>query len=310
MRKLTPLLLCVALLVAACGSGGDGDVAATVGDTVLTVSDVRSFPFDRSGTIGTTEFAQYLGALIQWQILDDAADDEFGIDPTDAEVDAELDVVLTDQMGGVSLEAITEEQNLSEDTVRRIIRVGLIQQLVAEELASSLAEPTPAQIDQAVDQQRAGLTEVCARHILVTTAEEAEEAADRLEGGEDFADVAADISTDPSAAENGGDLGCAPAQTYVPEFRDATVGAEIDEVTEPVQSQFGFHLIVVYDRNEPSQEELPDEEEIRETLIEEAGVVALEEWLMAKVNGADVTVEEEYGTWTLEPQPGVLPPAS
>lgn len=310
MRKLTPILLCAALALGACGDGGGGDVAATVGDTELTVSDVRGFPHDSSATIPTAEFAQYLGALIQWQILDDAAAEDFGIDPSEEDVDAELETVLTEQMAGQSLETLTEEQNLSETTVRRIVRVGLIQELVADELSSTASEPTDDDVAAALAEQRVGLTEVCARHVLVATPEEAEEATSRIEGGEEFADVAADMSTDPSAAENGGDLGCAPAQSYVPEFRDASVAAEIDEVTEPVESQFGFHVIVVYDRTEPATEELPAEEEVRETLADEAGLVALEEWLVAKVTAAEVTVDEEYGTWTLEPQPAVVPPAS
>lgn len=307
---MTLLLVCVALVLVACGGEGGGDVAATVDDSEVTVEDVRSFPFDSSGTIGTQEFAQYLGALIQWRILDDAAAEEFGIDPTPEEVDEELTVVLTEQMGGASIEDLAEQQNLSEETVRSIVRVGLIQELVAAELSNDLAEPTDDQIATAMETQRAGLTEVCARHILVATAEEAEEAADRIEGGEEFEAVAAAMSTDPSAAENGGDLGCAPAETYVPAFRAAAVSAEIDEMTEPVQTQFGFHLIVVYDRTDPAEEDLPAEDDIRQTLLDEAGFVALEEWLVGQVNEAEVTVDEEYGTWTLEPQPGVQPPAS
>lgn len=307
---MTLLLVCVALVLAACGGEGGGDVAATVDDSEVTVEDVRSFPFDSSGTLETQEFAQYLGALIQWRILDDAAAEEFGVDPTPEEIDEELSVVLTEQMGGASIEDLAEQQNLSEETVRSIVRVGLIQDLVAAELSTDLAEPTPDQVATAMETQRAGLTEVCARHILVATAEEAEEAADRIEGGEEFEAVAAEMSTDPSAAENGGDLGCAPAETYVPEFRAAAVSAEIDEMTEPVQSQFGFHLIEVYERTDPTDEDLPAEDEIRQTLLDEAGFVALEEWLMEQVNAAEVTVDEEYGTWTLEPQPGVQPPAS
>ena len=310
MKKMTLLLVCVALVLAACGGEGGGDVAATVDDSEVTVEDVRSFPFDSSGTLETQEFAQYLGALIQWRILDDAAAEEFGVDPTPEEIDEELSVVLTEQMGGASIEDLAEQQNLSEETVRSIVRVGLIQDLVAAELSTDLAEPTPDQVATAMETQRAGLTEVCARHILVATAEEAEEAADRIEGGEEFEAVAAEMSTDPSAAENGGDLGCAPAETYVPEFRAAAVSAEIDEMTEPVQSQFGFHLIEVYERTDPTDEDLPAEDEIRQTLLDEAGFVALEEWLMEQVNAAEVTVDEEYGTWTLEPQPGVQPPAS
>lgn len=296
MRKSIASVIAAALLLAACGGGGGGEVAATVGDAEVTVSDVQAFPYETSGTIESAQFAQYLGALIQWQILDDAAAADFGIDPSEEEVQAELDSVLENQATGMTLAEVAESQNLSEETVRKVIRVGLIQRLVTE----ALPEPTDDEVDETLENDSADITEVCARHVLVATAEEAETARQRLADGEDFATVAGELSTDPSAAENGGDLGCSPAGRYVPEFRDAAVSAEIDQLTEPVETQFGFHVIQVYERTEPT------EDEVRELLSSQA----LEEWLVGKVTVAEVAVEEEYGTWTTEPTPGVTPPAT
>jgi parvulin-like peptidyl-prolyl isomerase len=165
-------------------------------------------------------------------------------------------------------------------------------------------------VEAALVEQTAGLTEVCARHILVATEDEAVAAKQRLEEGEDFATVAGELSTDPSAADNGGDLGCAPAQQYVPEFRDAAVSAELDTLTDPVETQYGFHILEVYERTEPEADALPAEDEIRASLAENSGLEAVQAWLTEIVESADVTVNEEYGTWTLEPQPGVQPPTS
>lgn len=308
--KRSILLVLPVLVVAACGATAGGDVAATVGDTRLTVSDVEGLPYTASGTMEVAEFAQYLGALIQWQILDDAAAEDFSIDPSEEEVTAELDTVLATQAGGVPLAEFAESQNFSEDTVRRIVRVGLIQQLVAEELGAEAPEPSDEEVAEALVDRQAGLTEVCARHILVGTAEEAAEAKDRLEGGEDFAAVAGEVSVDPSAADNGGDLGCAPAERYVPEFAEATTTAEIDSITDPVESEFGFHVIQVYERTEPAPEDLPTEDEVRDSLAGSVGAEALQDWLLEKIDQADVAVEEEYGTWVTEPQPMVQPPAN
>lgn len=310
MKKLIPLALATALLLSACGGAGGGDVAATVNGTELSVEDVRAFPYETEGTIEATQFAQYLGALIQWQILDDAASERYGIDPTEEEVEAELDRVLTQEAGGATIEEVAQGQNFSEDTIRKIIRVGLIQQRLAEELQGSAEDISDSEVAESLAEQTAGLTEVCARHVLVGTEEEAAAAKQRLEDGEDFAAVAAEVSIDPSAADNGGDLGCAPAQQYVPEFRDATVAAEIDEVTDPVETQYGFHVIQVYERTEPAADEIPSEDEIRDFLAQNSGAEAVQAWLEEIVNEADVTVNEEYGNWTLEPQPGVEPPTS
>lgn len=310
MKKLIPLALAAALLLGACGGTGGGDVAATVNGTELSVEDVRAFPYETEGTIEATQFAQYLGALIQWQILDDAAAEQYGIDPTEEEVDAELNRVLAEEAGGATIEEIAQGQNFSEETIRKIIRVGLIQQRLAEELQGSAEDISASDVAESLAEQTAGLTEVCARHVLVATEEEADAAQQRLEDGEDFATVAAEVSIDPSAADNGGDLGCAPAQQYVPEFRDAAVSAEIDEITDPVETQYGFHVLQVYERTEPAADDIPTEDEIRTSLLELSGAEAVQAWLEEIVNEADVTVNEEYGNWTLEPQPGVEPPTS
>lgn len=296
MRKSIAYVLAAALALSACGGGGGGEVAATVGDAELTVADVQAFPFEESGTIESAQFAQYLGALIQWQILDAAAASDFGIDPSEEEVEEELNSVLENQANGMTLSEVAESQNLSEETVRKVIRVGLIQRLVSD----ALPEPTDEEVANALESESADITEVCARHVLVETVEDAETARQRLADGEDFAAVAGEVSTDPSAAQNGGDLGCAPAGQYVPEFRDAAVAAEIDELTDPVETQFGFHVIQVYDRTDPSQDD------VRELLSSRA----LEDWLVEQVTQAEVSVEEEYGTWTTDPTPGVTPPAT
>lgn len=305
MRK--SILLFVVALVA-CGGGGASEVAGSVGQTEITVGEVRSFPLEETATLSDADFAQYLGALIQWQILDDAAQTEFGIDPGPEEVDTEITEVLATQGEGQTLAEIGEAQNLSEETMRRIFRVGLIQRLVAEQLGADLPEPSVEEVETAMTAGVADNTEICTRHVLVETEEEAVAAKQRLEDGEDFATVATEMSTDPSAAENQGDLGCALGETVVSEYRDAAVTAEIDAISQPVQTQYGFHVIQVYERTEPGPEDMPTTEEVLAQLGDQAEFEALQAWLVEKVDEAEVTVAEEYGTWTLEPQPGVQPP--
>lgn len=300
-------LVAAALILTACGGGGGGSVAATVDGADITVEDVRSFPFERSSTLDTNAFAQYLNYLIQWTVLENAAEVEFGVAPDDAATDAEMERVLAEDLGGVTIEELAEQQQISEGIVRRLVRLGLIQEAVADNLP--VDDPPQADIDTAISAERANLTEVCVRHLLVDTVEAATDARSRIEGGEEFTDVATEVSTDPSAADNGGDLGCAPAQQYVTEFRDASVALELDALSEPVETQYGFHVLMVYDRTEPDEATLSTEDEVREALKEQATSTALQGWLLEKVTNADVTVEEEFGTWTVEPTPSVQPPA-
>lgn len=87
----------------------------------------------------------------------------------------------------------------------------------------------------------------CASHFLVATEAEALAGLERVNGGEEFAAVAAELSTDPGSAINGGELGCADPAGYVLEFKEAIESAELNVPVGPVETQFGFHVLVVTD---------------------------------------------------------------
>ena len=94
--------------------------------------------------------------------------------------------------------------------------------------------------------------EIHARHILLPTEEEAKAALARIKAGEDFAKVATELSKDP--AGEGGDLGWFTKDRMVPEFADAAFKMEPGQVSDPVKSQFGWHIIKV---EEQAHEDLP-----------------------------------------------------
>jgi peptidyl-prolyl cis-trans isomerase C len=88
--------------------------------------------------------------------------------------------------------------------------------------------------------------EIHARHILVATEDEAKAALARIKGGEDFAKVATEISKDPGS--EGGDLGWFTKDKMVPEFAEAAFKLEPGQVSDPVKSQFGWHIIKVEEK--------------------------------------------------------------
>jgi len=104
--------------------------------------------------------------------------------------------------------------------------------------------------------------EVRARHILVKTEKEAQDVLAKLKGGADFEKLAREISTDPSAKTNGGDLEYFTKGQMVAEFSEAAFKLNKGQVSQPVKSQFGFHVIKVEDRRMkpvPKYEDVKDQ---------------------------------------------------
>ncbi|MEN8241697.1 MAG: peptidylprolyl isomerase, partial [Chloroflexota bacterium] len=106
--------------------------------------------------------------------------------------------------------------------------------LYREKLTDLLAEGISTEEDQ-----------VWARHILVEDEETAESILVRLEEGEAFTALAPELSIDPSAASNYGDLGWFNAATMIPEFSEAAFSAEVGDIVGPVETTYGFHIIEI-----------------------------------------------------------------
>ncbi len=142
-------------------------------------------------------------------------------------------------------------------------------------------------------------TEIHARHILVATEADAQVALKRVKAGEDFAKVAKDVSKDPGS--EGGDLGWFTKDRMVPEFADAAFKLEPGQISDPVKSQFGWHIIQVEDKRQKS---FPPFDQVKDQLVRYVVQKAQSEMIVklrdaAKIDRADA-----------EPVPGETPPAT
>ncbi len=125
----------------------------------------------------------------------------------------------------------------------------VIQQLLQQVRETAAGEVTDQEVRVRYLAERARFQEpeqYCARHILVTDETLAEDLLARLEGGADFAELAGEFGTDGTKSR-GGDLGCFGLGAMVPEFEAAVVAAPLGESVGPVATQFGYHLVLVYD---------------------------------------------------------------
>lgn len=129
-------------------------------------------------------------------------------------------------------------------------------------------------------------SEYRASHILVEDEGEAKKLIKELDGGADFAALAKKHSKDPGSGANGGDLDWANPQAFVPEFSEAMVALEKGKYTkEPVQSQFGYHIILLTDVREmapPPLDQISDQ--LRERMLSQKW----EEYVQALTEKADI----------------------
>lgn len=310
MKKLSYLVVLGAVFLAACG-GGSNTVAATVDGEDVTVGQVESLMETEGSTVAKDQFAQFLGFQIQWLVINDAAEADYGITVTDEEVAAEADRIFED----VAEEGQTRDEFLSvrgvtEDFLTNIARQGLLDIQIREILREDAPEPSDEDLEAQLNAAKAPLTNACVSHILVASEDEANDILDRLEGGEEFGELAMELSTDTGSAENNGILPCGTLETYVEPFRNAALVAPIGEVYEtPVESQFGWHVVMVTDRDDAAEAALPSDDELADAVRDESILSELEEWFLGAVEDAEVTVDEAYGTWQANP-PQVVPPAN
>lgn len=203
--------------------------------TVLSPPDAEVEPA-REGAIDTDVAATWLEFLIFYAMVD-AELSQRGWSVTDEDRSA-----AEESLSGLDADA---------DFLRRLVVLEARSNALFRRLQGSteVTEPTEAEAREYFDENFEALT-ACpsgkqVSHILSETADEAEAIVAELEAGAEFADVAAERSTDPSAATNGGDLGCLGATPFVEEFQTAADTAPLGEVVGPVESEFGFHVILV-----------------------------------------------------------------
>ena len=154
----------------------------------------------------------------------------------------------------MSEKAIASGLDEDPDLARAIqhIRSAMLRDaLIQKEIETTITEDRlRAAYEERKGQEGFANEEVHARHILVESEEEAKNIITELDGGADFVELAKEHSTGPSGP-NGGDLGYFNRETMVPEFAEAAFTMEPGTYTEnPVQTQFGWHIILVEDKRQ------------------------------------------------------------
>ncbi len=208
---------------------------------------------------------QVLDSMISRQLLLDKAR-ELAIGLTEEEVDARLEEIKTQFPSAEEFETALAGQGLTEERLRKDLKDNLvIQELLEQEVegkivvsdadARSFYDDNPQQFRQP--------EQIQASHIILTLEEgtgdaeksdkkkQLEDLKARIEGGEDFAELAREHSQGPSAPR-GGDLGFFSRGQMVKPFEDAAFALDVGELSGIVETQFGYHLITVTDKKAAS----------------------------------------------------------
>lgn len=273
MKKLTIGLVSLATVftLAACSNDNSEVVVETnAGD--ITKEEFYEELKDRYG-------AQVLEEMVMTKVL------EGKYEVTDEDVESEIEF-MKDTYGD-SYDLIVQQNFGDEESLRQLIRTSLLR----EQAALEDVEITDEEIKERYERSK---YEFDAQHILVEDLETAEEVKQKLDDGEDFAELAKEYSVD-SSAESGGDLGTFSAGKMVKEFEDAVYSMEPGDISDPVESEFGFHIIKVNDKREVEEDigEFEDmKEELRRQLAsEKVDMAKLQEKIDQMVQEADINIK-------------------
>ena len=159
------------------------------------------------------------------------------------------------------------------ELVRQTVLINLLFQNFIKTHPVTDAE-AKAEYDK-IKAEQSGL-EYDARHILVDSEEQAKQLISQIKNGAKFEDVAKKNSKDTGSAENGGDLGWAKPQSYVPEFATALQGLKKGQMTDtPVKTQFGYHIIRLDDTRAAT---FPAFDEVKDKVKQQMEQVKLQEY--------------------------------
>ena len=257
----------LAILAVGCGTSSDsGDVpansVAVVGDRAITKSEfddlvkyakqsytAQKRPFPKAGT---QEYAQIRDQAVRFLVQRaqfEVKADDLGVDVSDDAVDKRIDEYIKDRHKGSKekFQAELKQQGLSDQQARDIIRANLVQEAIYNKVTADV-KVTDEQIKDYYDKNKAqyGTAETrLVRHVLVKPDQKA--LADRLynqlkQPGADWAGIAKRYSQDPGSKNKGGRYTATKGQV-VPQFGEAVFSMKTNAVTEPVKTQFGYHII-------------------------------------------------------------------
>ncbi|KAA0545422.1 foldase [Bacillus sp. BGMRC 2118] len=208
---------------------------------------------------------------------------------TDEEVGDELQSLIESYGSEESFNEALATSGLSLSDAKKEIKTFLLTEKLLSERVTVSDEEIKTYFEENKD-EFGQAEQVQASHILVVDESTAQEVLAKVKAGEDFATLAEDYSTDTATAETGGDLGYFGRGEMTTEFDEAAFSLSVGSVSDPVKTEYGYHIIKVTDKKEAKEATLEEsKEEIKETLLDEKISSEYTVWLEEKMKDYNIT---------------------
>ncbi len=217
--------------------------------------------------------------------------ERLNIRPTAGQIDRLLQQRA--QSEGLSVNEFLEAQNLSAAEGRRIAE-QLVREFALQERVLRDVDVDEDELRQQYEANEQAFVEAELERITVRTDADVKDALEKVNSGQDFADLAEEVSVD-DAASDGGALGYVALSTLAPEVQGAVSAAVVGGVTDPIQTQTGFEIYHVLDRRTKSFDDVADE--IRASITQTQRQESYGTWLAERVGKAKIVVNPKYGVF-------------
>jgi len=220
--------------------------------------------------------------------------------PEEYKLQLDKSMVLDQMISEKLLIQETKNMGLEEDKdvleqIKKMTEQILVQALIEREILNKV-KVNDEEVLEYYEQNKDSFTEkeqVHLYNILLETEEEAQNVLEQLKAGEDFSEIAIEKSTGPSAAQ-GGDLGYLAKGTIIPEIEEVVFALELEELSEVIKTDFGFHILKITEKKPESVKTLEEvKEDIIQTLLPDKQKEAFENLLEELKGKAEIEINEE-----------------
>lgn len=254
---LAAILIAVAILTVACSN--NSEVVASVNGEPISKDELYDVLVKQNGS-------QALDTIIMKKVVSMEAHKE-NVQVSEGDVDKEIEE-MAEQYGGI--EAFSQVMNMYGYDVEGI-KEDLKMNLIIEGLMKPRIDISQDEMEEYFELNKENFVteeQVRASHILTETKDAAVEVKEKLDDGGDFADLAKEYSIDNGTKDFGGDLGIVRRGEMVTEFEDAVFSLETGIISEPVKTEFGYHIIQVEEKKEAQEADFErSKEEIEKILL-------------------------------------------